>query len=142
MYLNTNTRLIRVLYQHDDDGWWAESPDVPGFTAVGQTEDEVRDQALAGVRVFEPGDAPIAIVEVGTAFAEGALACNGVLTHTEASTMTWTLTSSVLVGATAAHAETWTTRGTVIPGRVGAHWDVVPAREVRSHFTELAEAAG
>jgi predicted RNase H-like HicB family nuclease len=32
---------VRVLYHHESDGWWAESPDVEGWSAAGDTYAEV-----------------------------------------------------------------------------------------------------
>lgn len=32
---------IRVIYHHEPEGWWAESPDVEGWTAVGESYAEV-----------------------------------------------------------------------------------------------------
>lgn len=40
---------VRVIYHHEDDAWWAESPDVPGFTAAGSTLGEVRSLVREGV---------------------------------------------------------------------------------------------
>jgi len=41
---------IRVIY-HDEPpyGWWAESPDIAGWTAVASTFDAVRQLAEEGV---------------------------------------------------------------------------------------------
>lgn len=41
---------IRVIHHLEDDCWWAESPDVPGWTAVGATFAEIRKLAEEGVR--------------------------------------------------------------------------------------------
>jgi predicted RNase H-like HicB family nuclease len=40
---------IRVIYRHEPEGWWAESPDVKGWTAVGDTYAEVLKLAEEGV---------------------------------------------------------------------------------------------
>jgi predicted RNase H-like HicB family nuclease len=32
---------VRVLHHHEGDGWWAESPDVEGWSAAGDTYAEV-----------------------------------------------------------------------------------------------------
>lgn len=34
--------VVQVTYHHEDDAWWAESDDMPGFSAVGNRFDEVR----------------------------------------------------------------------------------------------------
>jgi predicted RNase H-like HicB family nuclease len=41
---------VRVLYHEEPDGWWAESPDVDGWSAAGATFDEVHRLAAEGVR--------------------------------------------------------------------------------------------
>ena len=33
---------VRVLYHREPDGWWAESPDIDGWTVAGDTYEEVR----------------------------------------------------------------------------------------------------
>jgi len=42
---------IRVIY-HDEtpDGWWAESPDIRGWSAAAASYDRVRQLAEEGVR--------------------------------------------------------------------------------------------
>jgi predicted RNase H-like HicB family nuclease len=32
---------VRVIYHHEAEGWWAESPDVAGWLAVGDSYAEV-----------------------------------------------------------------------------------------------------
>jgi predicted RNase H-like HicB family nuclease len=43
------TVTIRVLYHEEDQGWWAESPDVEGWTVAGDTYEEVRRLVEDGV---------------------------------------------------------------------------------------------
>lgn len=45
-------RIVRVLYRQEADGWWAESPDVPGYTAVGRDHEEVRQMIREGLPYF------------------------------------------------------------------------------------------
>ena len=45
-------RKVQVVYRRSEDGWWAESPDVPGWTAVGDSFEEVRDLAQEGLPFF------------------------------------------------------------------------------------------
>lgn len=45
-------RTVRVIYRAEPEGWWAESPDVSGYTAVGQSYDEVRELAHEGLPDF------------------------------------------------------------------------------------------
>lgn len=40
---------VRVIYHHEEDGWWAESPDVEGWSAAGQSFDELRALAEEGI---------------------------------------------------------------------------------------------
>ena len=39
----------RVIYHYEDGAWWAESPDVPGWSAAGGTFAEVRQLAAEGI---------------------------------------------------------------------------------------------
>jgi predicted RNase H-like HicB family nuclease len=48
---------VRVLYHEEPEGWWAESPDVDGWTAAGGTFDEVRELAEEGIRFALEDDA-------------------------------------------------------------------------------------
>jgi predicted RNase H-like HicB family nuclease len=32
---------VRIIYHHEADGWWAESPDVAGWSAAGRTYTEI-----------------------------------------------------------------------------------------------------
>jgi predicted RNase H-like HicB family nuclease len=41
--------VIRVLHHHEADGWWAESLDVEGWSAAGDTYAEVVNLAEEGV---------------------------------------------------------------------------------------------
>jgi predicted RNase H-like HicB family nuclease len=40
---------IRVIYHREPEGWWAESPDVKGWTAVGGSYAEVLKLAQEGI---------------------------------------------------------------------------------------------
>ena len=42
---------VRVIYHDESDGWWAESPDIPGWSAAGATYGEVRVLAEEGVGI-------------------------------------------------------------------------------------------
>ena len=33
--------IVRVIYHHESDGWWAESPDVDGWSATGDSYADV-----------------------------------------------------------------------------------------------------
>jgi len=55
-------RSVVIHYHVEDGAWWAESPDLPGWSAAGDSFDEVRDQALSGVKHF--AGEPVEISEV------------------------------------------------------------------------------
>jgi predicted RNase H-like HicB family nuclease len=40
---------VRVIHHHEPDGWWAESPDVQGWYAAGQSYAELVGLAEEGV---------------------------------------------------------------------------------------------
>ena len=40
---------VRIIYHHETSGWWAESPDVEGWSAAGDTYAEVVKLAEEGV---------------------------------------------------------------------------------------------
>jgi predicted RNase H-like HicB family nuclease len=40
---------VRVIYHREPEGWWAESPDVEGWYAAGDSYAEVRQLAIEGV---------------------------------------------------------------------------------------------
>ena len=56
---------VRIRYHHEPEGWWADSPDLPGFSAAAETFSEVRDMATRGVEFAT--DEPVGIVEEGVA---------------------------------------------------------------------------
>jgi len=40
---------VRILYHREARGWWAESPDIDGWSAAAETYDEVRRLAEDGI---------------------------------------------------------------------------------------------
>jgi len=42
-------KTVRVIYHHEADGWWAESPEVEGWSAAGNSYAEVVKLAEEGV---------------------------------------------------------------------------------------------
>jgi predicted RNase H-like HicB family nuclease len=40
---------VRVLYHREPDGWWAESPEIEGWTVAGDSYEEVRRLVEDGV---------------------------------------------------------------------------------------------
>lgn len=47
---------VRVTYHHEEDGCWAESPDVEGWSAAGESFPEVRALAMEGIPFAVGGD--------------------------------------------------------------------------------------
>jgi predicted RNase H-like HicB family nuclease len=41
--------LVRVIYHHEPEGWWAESPDLAGWSVAGSSYREVRFLVVEGV---------------------------------------------------------------------------------------------
>jgi predicted RNase H-like HicB family nuclease len=50
---------VRVIYHHEPDGWWAESPDVDGWSAAGSSYGEVVKLAEEGVPLALGQDAKL-----------------------------------------------------------------------------------
>jgi predicted RNase H-like HicB family nuclease len=48
---------VRIIYHHEPEGWWAESPDVAGWSAAGESYAEVRRLSEEGM-FFTLGYAP------------------------------------------------------------------------------------
>jgi predicted RNase H-like HicB family nuclease len=42
-------KIVRVIYHLESDGWWAESPDVDGWSAAGDSYAEVVSLAEKGI---------------------------------------------------------------------------------------------
>jgi predicted RNase H-like HicB family nuclease len=55
-------RKVQMRYHFEPEGWWAESPQLPGFSAAGTTFDEVRELAHEGAGFFT--DEPLEIQDV------------------------------------------------------------------------------
>lgn len=43
-------QVVPVLYHQESSGWWADSPQVPGWSATASTLDELRQLIEDGVR--------------------------------------------------------------------------------------------
>ncbi|HEY2054114.1 MAG TPA: hypothetical protein VGH14_09285 [Solirubrobacterales bacterium] len=50
---------VRVIYHHETGGWWAESPDVEGWSAAGETYGEVVKLAEEGIPFALGSAAPL-----------------------------------------------------------------------------------
>jgi len=42
---------VRVIYHQEPDGWWAESPDIVGWSAAGESYGEVRARVEESVGI-------------------------------------------------------------------------------------------
>jgi predicted RNase H-like HicB family nuclease len=40
---------VRIIYHHEADGWWAESPDIEGWSVAGDSFSEVRALVNEGI---------------------------------------------------------------------------------------------
>lgn len=54
-------RTISMTYHHEGQTWWADSADLPGFTAAAPTLTELREEVAAGV-AFELDDEPVRVL--------------------------------------------------------------------------------
>jgi predicted RNase H-like HicB family nuclease len=43
---------IIIIYHEEPDGFWAESPDAPGFTAVAPTREELDRRVEEGIQFY------------------------------------------------------------------------------------------
>jgi predicted RNase H-like HicB family nuclease len=51
---------VRVICHYAEDGWWAESPDVQGWSAAGESFSEIRALAVEGIPFGLGGDVELA----------------------------------------------------------------------------------
>lgn len=49
-------RKAVVYCRQESEGWWAESPDAPGFTAVAPDFDQLRERSSEGIRFHFEGE--------------------------------------------------------------------------------------
>jgi hypothetical protein len=59
-------KMIHVQYHSESDGWWADSVDLPGWTAVAESYADLRTLAREGVHEFVGRDALIFEAEIQT----------------------------------------------------------------------------
>ena len=50
---------IAVIYHEEDGLWWADSEQVPGWAAGGNSREEVRERVLEGLPFFLDDDVVI-----------------------------------------------------------------------------------
>jgi len=56
-------RQITIVIHRETDGWWAEAPELPGFSATAPTADTLRDVTREGL-AFHLDDEPFEIFEL------------------------------------------------------------------------------
>lgn len=61
-------RTAQFIYRSEGDGWWAMSPDLPGYSAVGTTFDEVRRLAADGAPWYAEQELELHHLVLGTRF--------------------------------------------------------------------------
>lgn len=71
-------KIISILYHREEEGWWADSSDLPGWTAAADSLEELRPLALEGAREFAGPEAmfreavvhdPLTLTSAGSASA-------------------------------------------------------------------------
>jgi predicted RNase H-like HicB family nuclease len=55
---------VTLVYHREAEGWWAESPEIKGFVAGGDTLAEARAMAEEGVRFYLDEPVEIEIIEI------------------------------------------------------------------------------
>lgn len=68
----SKVRTVRVIYREEPDGWWAESPDVPGYTAADNSLEGLRELVPEGISSFL--NEPVFVIEVGSVLEKGIVA--------------------------------------------------------------------
>jgi predicted RNase H-like HicB family nuclease len=63
----------RVIYHREPEGWWAESPDLPGYSAWGEELHEVIDLVKEGVPLFLEDESVVMLHLIPGEVVEGAL---------------------------------------------------------------------
>ena len=58
-----DTRQVNITYHREDGVWWAESDDMPGFSAAGDTFAETRKNVWEGVDFYFNDHQPTSITE-------------------------------------------------------------------------------
>jgi len=49
-------KTVRVIYHCEPEGWWAESPDIEGWSVAGDSYAEVRALADTGIAIALDGE--------------------------------------------------------------------------------------
>jgi predicted RNase H-like HicB family nuclease len=61
-------RKAQFIYRSEGDGWWAASPDLPGYSAIGKSFEEVRRLAADGAPWFAEQDLELHHLVLGERF--------------------------------------------------------------------------
>ena len=61
-----DTRQVNITYHREDGVWWAESDDMPGFSAAGDTFAETRKLAREDIPFFSMTTSPPPFVNFWT----------------------------------------------------------------------------
>lgn len=56
-------RSVEIVYHREDGVWWADSPDMPGFSAAGDTFAETRKLAIEDLSFYFDDDKPNVVDE-------------------------------------------------------------------------------
>lgn len=56
--MSAQVKSVKIVYHRDEGAWWADSPDMPGFSAVGDTFDDTRKLALEDIPFYFDGNRP------------------------------------------------------------------------------------
>lgn len=56
--MSAQVKSVKIVYHRDEGAWWADSPDMPGFSAVGDTFDDTRKLALENIPFYFDGNRP------------------------------------------------------------------------------------
>ena len=56
--MRAHVKSVKIVYHRDEGAWWADSPDMPGFSAVGDTFDDTRKLALEDIPFYFDGNRP------------------------------------------------------------------------------------
>lgn len=61
-------KTAQFIYRSEGDGWWAASPDLPGYSAIGASFEEVRELAAEGAPWFAEQDLELHHLVLGARF--------------------------------------------------------------------------
>ena len=56
--MSAHMKTVKIVYHRDEDAWSADSPDMPGFSAIGDTFNDTRKLALEDIPFYFNGNRP------------------------------------------------------------------------------------